>query len=102
MGIISWIKAVWNKLFRREIEKRFDAEILLSGKMESAIERFYNITSGHPEWEDVEDDIESINFAGFIDDVTAGLVTLDIGINMPDTPRGKMLKKTADYIRQVF
>ncbi len=102
MGIISWIKAVWNKLFRREIEKRFDADILLSGKMESAIEKFYNITSGHPEWEDVEDDIESINFAGFIDDVTAGLVTLDIGINMPDTPRGKMLKKTADYIRQVI
>ena len=24
MGLITWIKAVWNKLFKREIEERFD------------------------------------------------------------------------------
>lgn len=102
MGIVSWIKAVWSKLFKREIEERFDAEILLSSEMESYIDKFYHITSGHPLWEDVEDDIESINFAGYIDDVTAGLVTLDAKIKMPDTPRGKLLQESADYVLQVL
>lgn len=102
MGIISWIKAVWNKLFKKEIEERFNADILLSSEMENYINKFYRITSGHPDWEDVEDDIESINFAGFIDDVTAGLVTLDAKIKMPDTPRGKLLQESADYVLQVL
>lgn len=102
MGMISWVKAVWNKLFKKESKERFNADILLSDTMEQWIEKFYRITSGHPDWEDVEDDVESINFAGFIDDVTAGLVTLDLGIEMPDTPRGKYLQKQADYILQVI
>ncbi len=102
MGIISWIKAVWSKLFKKEIEERFNADILLSSEMENYIDKFYRITSGHPDWEDVEDDIESINFAGFIDDVTAGLVTLDAKIKMPDTPRGKLLQESADYVLQVL
>jgi len=89
-------------LFKREIKERFGADILLSDTMESYIGRFYDITSGRPSWEDVEDDIESINFAGFIDDVTAKLVTLDLGIELPDTPRGKYLQKQADYILQVI
>lgn len=102
MGLITWIKAVWNKLFRREIEERFDTDLLLSDTMTKYIEQFENITAGNPPWIDPEDDIESINFAGFIDDVTAGLVTLDIGIEMPDTPRGQYLQKQADYILQVI
>ena len=102
MGLITWIKAVWDKLFKREIEERFNADILLSSEMENWIDKFYRITSGHPDWEDVEDDIESINFAGYIDDVTAGLVTLDAKIKMPDTPRGKLLQESADYVLQVL
>ena len=30
MGLITWIKEVWNKLFKREIKERFGADILLS------------------------------------------------------------------------
>ena len=102
MGLITWIKAVWNKLFKREIEERFDTDLLLSDTMTAWIDKFEHITAGKPEWIDPEDDIESINFAGFIDDVTAGLVTLDIGIEMPDTPRGQYLQEQADYILQVI
>lgn len=102
MGLIKWIKAVWNKLFKKEIVKRFNTDLLLSDTMENWIDRFENITAGRPDWLDPEDDIESINFAGFIDDVTAGLVTLDIGIEMPDTTRGKYLQEQADYILQVI
>lgn len=102
MGLIAWIKAVWNKLFKKEIKEKFGANILLSSVMENWIAKFYNITSGNPDWNDTEDDIESINFAGFINDVTAGLVTLDAKIKMPDTPRGKLLQESADYVLQVL
>lgn len=89
-------------MFKKEIEERFNSDILLSSEMENYIDKFYRITSGHPDWEDVEDDIESINFAGFINDVTAGLVTLDAKIKLPDTPRGKLLQESADYVLQVL
>lgn len=102
MGLITWIKAVWNKLFRREIEERFQADIQLSSVMEAAIAKFYNITAGHPPWEDKDDDIESINFAGYIDDVTAGLVTLDLGIDISGSERADYLQKQADYVLNVI
>lgn len=89
-------------MFRKEIEEKFDVNLMLSPEMETWIDRFYNITSGNPPWADKEDDIESINFAGYIDDVTASLVTLDGTIKMPDTPRGEYLQKQADYILQVL
>lgn len=102
MGLITWIKAVWNKLFRKEIEERFQADVQLSSVMEAAIDKFYNITAGRPPWLDPEDDIESINFAGYIDDVTAGLVTLDLGIDISGSERADYLQKQADYVLNVI
>lgn len=102
MGLITWIKAVWNKLFRKEIEERFQADVQLSSVMEAAIAKFYNITAGHPPWEDKDDDIESINFAGYIDDVTAGLVTLDLGIDISGSERADYLQQQADYVLKVI
>lgn len=102
MGLITWIKAVWNRLFLKEIEERFRADIQLSSVMESAINKYYNITAGKPPWLDPEDDIESINFAGYINDVTAGLVTLDLGIDISGGERAKYLQKQADYILSVI
>ena len=102
MGLITWIKAVWNKLFRKEIEERFQADIQLSSVMEAAINKYYNITAGKPPWLDPEDDIESINFAGYINDVTAGLVTLDLGIDVSGGERAEFLQKQADYVLSVI
>lgn len=102
MGLITWIKAVWNKLFRKEIEERFQADVQLSSIMEAAIDKFYCITAGHPPWEDKKDDIESINFAGYIDDVTAGLVTLDLGIDISGSERADYLQAQADYVLNVI
>lgn len=89
-------------MFRKEIEERFQADVQLSSEMERAISKFYNITAGHPPWEDKKDDIESINFAGYIDDVTAGLVTLDLGIDISGSERAEYLQKQADYILAVI
>ncbi len=109
MGLISWMKAVRNKLFgkeielfKKEIEEQFGADVLLSSEMKEWIEKFDRITSGHPYWEKPEDDIRSINFAAQIDDFTAGLVTLDAKIEFPDTPRGRYLQVQADYVLQVL
>lgn len=102
MGLITWIKAVWNKLFRKEIEERFQADVQLSSVMEAAIERFYCITAGRPPWADPDDDIESINFAGYIDDVTSGLVTLDLGIDISGSERAEYLQQQADYVLKVI
>lgn len=89
-------------MFKKNIKDQFGVDVQLSDVMERWIQTFYHISEGNPPWQDKRDDIESINFAGFIDDVTAGLVTLDLGIKMPDTPRGKYLQKQADYILQVI
>lgn len=102
MGLITWMKAVWNKLFRKEIEERFQAEIQLSSVMENWIGKFYKITEGHPFWENPEDDIYSLNFAGYINDVAAGLVTLDLGIEISGSERASYLQGQADYILSVI
>ena len=89
-------------MFRREIEERFQADIQLSSAMETAIAKFYDITAGKPPWLDPDDDIESINFAGYIDDVTAGLVTLDLGIDISGSERADYLQQQADYVLKVI
>lgn len=102
MGLITWIRKVWKKMFHDEIKQKFDTDLQLSPLMETWIGKYYSITSGHPFWEDPKDNVKSINFAGYINDVTAGLVTLDIGVKCPATPRGENLQKQADYILQVI
>lgn len=101
MGLINMIKETWRKMFlRKDAYDIFNITIPESWKIDSLIPQWYNITSGNPPWANREDDIESINFAQYIDDVTSGLVTLDVGIEMPDSPRGKYLQKITDYVLQ--
>lgn len=98
MSIFTKIKAVLNGLFRKEVKDAFDTEILLSDAMDIAINDFYKITSGNPRWVDKDDDIRSINFAGYIDNVTAGLVTLDLDIQIDGGARAELLQKNANYV----
>ena len=89
-------------MFKQKIEQEFNTDIQLSSVMEAYIAKCYNITAGKPFWMDPEDDIESINFAGYIDDVTAGLVTLDLGIDISGSDRADYLQKQADYVLSVI
>lgn len=102
MGVISTIKAVWNRLFKREVIERFNTDVQVSDVMENWMHKFYQITEGKPYWVNLKDDIRSINFAGYIDDVTAGLVTLDLGINISGGDRAEYLQKQADYVLSVI
>lgn len=85
---------------KREADEVFGIDVPDNSRMETLIQYWYNITAGSPAWLDEDDDIRTINFAQQIDDVTAGLVTLDIGVSMPDSPRGKYLQGIADYVLQ--
>lgn len=89
-------------MFRNEAEKVFNVGSQITDTMEAWIARYYKITEGHPWWESKEDDIESINFAKFINDVTAGLVTLDLGIAVSGGARAEWLQKQADYVLRVI
>ncbi len=101
MGLINRIKETLGKMFlRKEAKEVFGIEVNNSSKMDSMISLWYNITAGDPYWVDKEDDIKTINFAQYINNVTSGLVTLDIGINLPDSQRGRYLQQISDYLMQ--
>ena len=85
---------------RKEAKDVFGIDISDSGRMDALINEWYNITSGKPYWMDKDDDIKTINFAQYINDVTSGLVTLDIGVSLPDSARGKYLQEIANYLMQ--
>ena len=102
MGIIAWARTVINRLLRKDAKDIFKTDVQLSSAMETAIATFYNITSGNPPWKDQEDEVDTINFAGYIDDVTAGLVTLDLDIQIDGQGRAELLKEQADYVLKVI
>ena len=85
---------------QREAKDVFGIDVDSASGMASWITEWENITSGNPMWLDADDDVKSYNFAQFIDDVTSGLVTLDLGIALPDGPRGEYLQGIADYLLQ--
>ena len=81
MGLVSWIKERWEAMLRRQyVRDVFGVIPRLSADMEEAVRNFYNITAGQPKW--LSDDVKTINFASFIDDVTAGLTVLDLKITV--------------------
>ena len=102
MGFIAWARTVIDRLLRKDAKDIFKTDVSLSSAMETAIATFYNITSGNPPWKDQEDEVDTINFAGYIDDVTAGLVTLDLDIQIDGQGRAELLKKQADYVLKVI
>lgn len=102
MGFIAWARTVIDRLLRKDAKDIFKTDVSLSSAMETAIATFYNITSGNPPWKDQEDEVDTINFAGYIDDVTAGLATLDLDIQIDGHGRAELLKEQADYVLKVI
>ena len=98
MGLWQRIKEAVKILFRKEIREAFNIDVKVSSGMEQAINEWYNITGGNPPWLDPEDDVKTINAAAFISDLTANLVTLDIGVKVSGGARAEWLQKHADYI----
>lgn len=99
MGIIGKIREVWQRMFlRREAKDVFGVEVNQSAVMDTLIRTWGDVASGNPPWLDGDDDITTINFGQFIADVASGLVTLDIGVSLPDSSRGQHLQSMVDYL----
>lgn len=102
MGLITWIKGVVSRMFRKDIERIFGIKGIYSGVMEAEIRRWNNIVANVPEWRDINDDIDSINFAKFITTETAKKICLDIDINVSGSPRADYIALVTDRLKRVL
>lgn len=81
-----------------DISKAFGTELLTSGSMQAALERWDNISVGRPPWLHGEDGIETINMAKHISDTRAKLTALDIGLALSGSARADFLQGIADSL----
>lgn len=102
MGLISIIRGVIDKMFRKDVKRIFDIEPLYSLQMDNAINTWDNIVSGKPPWLDYDDDIDTINFAKFISSDTAKKICLDIDINVTGSPRADYISKVITQLKKVL
>ena len=79
-----------------DIGKVFGVELISSNDMNTALNRWNDISTGKPPWKNDEDQIETINMAKHISDTRAKLTTLDIGIAISGSPRADYLQELAD------
>lgn len=79
-----------------DIGKAFGVELIESDDMNSAIQKWDDISTGKPAWKSAEDEIDTINMAKHIADTRAKLTTLDIGIAISGSPRADFLQSIAD------
>lgn len=100
MGLLSWIKGVVDKMFRKDAEKAFQIEVTYSFEMDKAIRLWNQIVSGKPPWMDKEDNIETINFAKTITTDVAKKTCLDIDINISGSARADYLQQIIDNMRK--
>lgn len=86
----------------REAEHMFNTEGNVSSIMEANITVWNSIVSGKPPWTDAEDEIETINFAGFLCSDIAKKVCLDIDINITGSQRAEYLQAVIDEMKTVI
>lgn len=79
-----------------EIGRVFGVELIHSSKMENALQKWDDISSGYPPWLSAEDGIETVNMAKHISDTRAKLITLDLGIAISGSARADFLQELAD------
>lgn len=79
-----------------DISRAFGVELLSSPAMQTALEKWDNISRGRPPWLNGEDGIETVNMAKHISDHRAKLTALDIGIALSGSARADYLQGLAD------
>ena len=85
-------------IFKRQAEKTFNVQSIVSPDMEKAINQCADVYHGNPEWLDDEEGIKTINFAKALCSETARLVTLGIGIHLEGSARAEWLQQQIDLI----
>lgn len=84
-------------LFAGLAKEEFDIKPIQS-PMGAFVQRCADIYAGHPEWEDGDNHIKTINFAKSVCAETARLATLAIGIHIDGSARANWLQEQIDKI----
>lgn len=79
-----------------EVGKVFGVDLITSDKMNTALKRWDEISTGIPPWKNINDDIDTVNMAKHISDIRAKLTTLDIGIAVSGSSRAEYLQRIVD------
>jgi len=80
-----------------EVGRVFGVKLIQSSKMDTALQKWDDISTGKPAWLDIEDGIKTVNMAKHIADTRAKLITLDLGIAVSgESARAKYLQGVCD------
>lgn len=102
MGIFRWLKGVIHNMFKTDAKKQFNANIIISDRMETEIKKWVDIISGNPRWVNKDEGIETINFAKFITSDIAKKICLDIDINVSGSQRAEYLQEAVNALKKIL
>ncbi len=104
MSTYTFVKNMAGRIFnfKRDVEKAFNVDESVSSVMDANMALWGKIVSGAPPWLDTQDNIDTINFAGFICSDIAKKVCLDIDINVTGSTRADYLQFVINALKQVI
>lgn len=80
-----------------EVGRAFHVHLIQSPKMETALQKWDDISTGKPAWLNPEDGVKTVNMAKHIADTRAKLITLDLGIAVSgNSARAEYLQEICD------
>lgn len=85
-------------LLKNRAMEEFNIGIIGSEQMETWVSHCVEMYEGNPSWIDIDDNIDSVNFAKAICSETARLATLGIGIHVDGSARATWLQEQLDAI----
>ena len=85
-------------LLKKRAMEEFNIGIIGSEQMETWVSHCVEMYEGNPSWIDIDDNIDSVNFAKAICSETARLATLGIGIHVDGSARATWLQEQLDAI----
>jgi len=83
-------------MFKQKARDEFEIKQINTETMDALIARCARIYSGVPDWINVEDDIQTVNFTKMICSEIARLTTLAISIDIGGSPRADWMKEVID------
>lgn len=85
-------------LLEKRAMEEFNIGIIGSDQMKTWVSHCVEMYEGNPSWIDIDDNIDSVNFAKAICSETARLATLGIGIHVDGSARATWLQEQLDAI----
>jgi A118 family predicted phage portal protein len=102
MKLFEKIKGLFSMLFQNVAKNEFNIDDLTTDAMHKMIDGCADIYAGVPPWLDVEDEVNTVNFAKMICSEIAELTTLAINIKIDGSARADWLnEQTKSVLKQL-